>query len=71
MANEAAGGKQAETAPERVEVNSEDLRRDLTHFVNRAAFNGTRVIINRNGKPYAALIGISDLEKLESLSEVA
>jgi prevent-host-death family protein len=51
---------------ERVEIASIELRAQLTEILNRVAYNGRRYVITRHGKPYAALIGPDDLERLEA-----
>lgn len=51
---------------QRIEIGSNEARRQLTDLVNRVAYSGRRVVITRHGKPYAALIGPQDLEKLEA-----
>ena len=45
-------------------VGLEDLRADLTDLVSRAAYVGERFLITRNGKPIAALVPASDLDRL-------
>jgi prevent-host-death family protein len=50
-------------------VNSEvpvtQARADLAELVNRVAYSGDRVVLTRHGKPLAALVSPSDLERLE------
>jgi prevent-host-death family protein len=49
------------------EVGTEDVRRGLTELMGRAVFGYERFVITRNGKPYGALIGMKDLERLRTL----
>ena len=44
-----------------------DLRKNLADAVNRAAYGGERVILERHGKPVAALVSLDDVELLEQL----
>ena len=44
-----------------------DLRKNLADAVNRAAYGGERVILERHGKPVAALVSLNDVELLEQL----
>jgi prevent-host-death family protein len=68
MANEAVERK---NEGERIEVGSDEFRRDLTDLVNRASYAGARVIIHRHGKPIAALVGAADLERLDAPASAA
>lgn len=40
-------------------------RSDLAELVNRVAYSGERVVLTRHGKPLAALVSPSDLDRLE------
>ncbi|HWC91177.1 MAG TPA: type II toxin-antitoxin system Phd/YefM family antitoxin [Pirellulales bacterium] len=42
-----------------------NVRSNLADILNRAAYGGERVILERRGKPVAALVSIEDLELLE------
>lgn len=44
-------------------------REDLSEMVNRVAYAGERVVLERHGKKVAALIGIEDLALLERLED--
>jgi len=55
MASERVGRHEAET--------------HLSEYINRVYYRGERIVIERHGKPVAALVGIEDLARLESSSE--
>jgi prevent-host-death family protein len=44
------------------------LRQNLGDLVNRAAYGGERIVLISHGEPKAAIIGISDLRRLEQFS---
>ena len=46
-------------------VSVSDARRDIAELVNRVAYGGRRIILQRRGKHLAALVPIKDLELLE------
>jgi prevent-host-death family protein len=46
-----------------------DLRKNLAEAVNRAAYGGERVIVERHGKPVAALVSLRDVELLKQLED--
>ncbi len=48
-------------------VDAVVLRKNLGQYVNEAYYRGDEFIIKRAGKPVAALVPLSDLEKLASL----
>ena len=48
-------------------VSVVDVRSNLANILNRAAYGGERVILERRGKPMAALVSMGDLELLEQL----
>ena len=45
-------------------VSVSDARRVLAELVNQVAYGGRRIILQRRGKPLAALVPIKDLELL-------
>jgi prevent-host-death family protein len=47
------------------------IRNNLADALNRAAYAGERVILERRGKPVAALVSIEDVELLERLEDEA
>lgn len=52
-----------------LEVNTEDLRRNLSHIINRAAYAADPVLVTRRGRRIAAIVSIVDLVLLESVKE--
>ena len=50
------------------EVGVAEAKRRFSELLARAAFAGERFLIERRGKPIAALIGLEDLLYLEALS---
>lgn len=52
-------------------VTLSDARDSLGDLVNRAAYAGERVVIERRGKPAAVLVPVSDLETLEAFEDAA
>ena len=48
-------------------VNVVEARKSFSELLARVAFGGGRIIVERRGKPMAALISIADLERLETL----
>lgn len=41
-----------------------DVQRRISELMSRAAFGKERIVLTRNGKPMAAIIGMDDLERL-------
>jgi prevent-host-death family protein len=52
-------------------VSIAKVRNNLADALNRAAYAGERVILERRGKPVAALVSMGDLELLEQLENEA
>lgn len=52
-------------------LNVVELRQSLGEILNRAEYQGERIIIHRRGKDAAAIIPLEDLELLERLIEEA
>lgn len=48
----------------------EQLRLNIAETVNRAGFFGERIILERHGKPVAAIVPLADVELLEKLEDV-
>ena len=42
-----------------------DAKKNLSELMSRAAYNNERFLIQRRGKPMAALVSIEDLTRLE------
>jgi prevent-host-death family protein len=53
------------------EASADDVRRVFGDFLNRAGFGNERIVIVRHGKQVAALVGMSDLERLTQLDPAA
>jgi len=52
-------------------LNVVELRQSLAEVLNRAGYQGERIVIHRRGKDAAALIPIEDRKLLERLREGA
>ncbi len=52
-------------------VSVAEVRNNLAEALNRAAYGGERVILERRGKPLAALVSIDDLNLLEQMENEA
>lgn len=48
-------------------VTLTQLKRNMGEIVNRAAYGGQRIVLLSRGKEHAALIGLEDLRRLETL----
>lgn len=46
-----------------------ELRRHLAAAANRAGFKKNRIVVQRNGRPVAAIIPLDDLERLEAFED--
>ena len=49
-------------------INVVEAKSHFAEWMNRVAYQGQRVIIERHGKPVMAWIGIDDLARLEAMS---
>jgi prevent-host-death family protein len=45
------------------------LRANLGDLTNKVAYAGERLCIERNGKPFVALVSLDDMELLEQLED--
>src|SRR6266446_6109116 len=52
-------------------INIVHIRSRLADTINRVAYQGERVILNRRGKGVAALVSMEDLALLEKLEDEA
>ena len=52
-------------------VNIVEIRSKLADTINRVAYQGERVVLERRGKGVAALVSMEDLGVLERLEEEA
>lgn len=50
-------------------ISVSELRSDLSDTVNRVAFQGERVIVERQGKQVAAMVSMEDLALLEKMED--
>jgi prevent-host-death family protein len=50
-------------------IAATEVREKLAEILNEVAFRGKRVVLDRHGKPVAALISVEDLELLEWLED--
>lgn len=55
----------------RTYLGSSAARKQLPDILNRAAYTGERFVVNRHGKPVAAIVPVQDLDHLEKLEDVA
>jgi len=51
-------------------LSASEVRKRFSEAVSQAAFGGERIIIERSGKPLAALVSIEDLEALVALEDL-
>lgn len=51
------------------EMSVSEARKALSDTINKVAFGGERVLINRHGKVVAALVSAADLEILELIED--
>jgi prevent-host-death family protein len=52
-------------------VGTHEAKTHLSEYLNRVYYRGERIVIERHGKPVAALVGVEDLARLESAPEDA
>jgi prevent-host-death family protein len=50
-------------------VATTELRKASAEMLNRVQYRGERVIVERHGKPVAAIVSVDDLEVLEALED--
>lgn len=50
-------------------VGTHEAKTHLSEYLNRVRYRGERIVIERHGKPVAALVSTEDLERLESSPE--
>lgn len=46
-----------------------DIRNNLADALNRVVYGGERVVLERRGKPTAAIVSLEDLALLEALED--
>ncbi len=52
-------------------VNVVDVRNTFSEYLNRVYYQGQRIVIERRGKPVAALVSMEDLARLNALEDQA
>jgi len=52
-----------------IHLAASELRKDLADALNRVAYRGERILLQRRGKNVAALVSKEDLALLESLED--
>lgn len=50
-------------------VGTYRVKTHLSEYLNRVRYGGERIVIERHGKPVAALVSTQDLERIEAPSE--
>ncbi|MFU8806446.1 MAG: type II toxin-antitoxin system Phd/YefM family antitoxin [Bradymonadaceae bacterium] len=50
-------------------LTTTEARKNFADALNRVAYGGDRIILDRNGKTVAALISVEDLELLQMLED--
>ena len=50
-------------------ISIADIRQRMADTLNRVAYGGERIVVERRGKGVAALISMEDLELLEALEQ--
>ena len=48
-------------------ISAMQLRASIGDVLNRIEYRGERVVVERKGTPVAAIIGVADLQRLETL----
>lgn len=50
-----------------IRVGTRQAKAHLSEYLDRAAKDGERIVVERDGEPVAALVSIDDLRRLEAL----
>jgi prevent-host-death family protein len=50
-----------------VQVGTQEAKTHLSEYLNRVAYRGERILVERHGKPVAALVSVDDLRRLETI----
>jgi prevent-host-death family protein len=48
-------------------IGTHEAKTRLSEYLNRVSYRGERIIVERHGKPVAALVSMEDLRRLEDL----
>ena len=59
----------AKTGPVPKRLSATKARREFADLVNRVAFSGERIVLERHGKRVMALVSVQDLELLERIED--
>lgn len=51
-------------------VSVAEIKSRFSEYISRVAYSREKIIITKRSKPIAALIDISDLQKLDSINEI-
>ncbi len=54
-----------------MEVGVHEIRANLAEVINRVAYGGERIVLERRSKPVLALVSLEDLALLEEMENVA
>ncbi|MCD4728374.1 MAG: type II toxin-antitoxin system Phd/YefM family antitoxin [Pirellulales bacterium] len=52
-------------------ANVVDVRNTFSEYLNRVCYQGQRIVIQRRGKPLAALVSLEDLALIEQMEDAA
>lgn len=52
-----------------INISATEARANFQDLINRAEYQGERVVIQRHGKPVGAIIGLDDLKLLEAIED--
>ena len=63
----AAAKARKESGPRRLSTTK--ARREFADLVNRVAYSGERIVLERRGKDVMALVSVEDLELLERIED--
>jgi prevent-host-death family protein len=50
-------------------ISVSQLKKQLSEYLNRAAYGHERIVVASRGKPKAAVVSVQDLELLEELED--
>ena len=52
-----------------IEIGVADIRANLADVINRVAYGGERIVLQRRGKQVLAVVSMEDLELLNALED--
>lgn len=50
-------------------ISVSQLKHDLSEYLNRVAYGGERLVVTSRDRPKAAVISMTDLQRLENLED--